>query len=284
MKFSLIISTLGRKEELVNLFESLQRQDEKDFEVILVDQNDAGFLKEISSIRWNFPLTHVRKPGQRGASRGRNSGVEYAIGDFLLFPDDDCWYPNWFLTRALDLFEKNRCDILVGRAAEPVTARPVNGRFCNRPVWVNRENVFKTQIEWVACFKRELFLHIGGFDEDVGTGSSTPWQSSEGPEITLRAIESGHRVYYSNEFYGYHKELEIKNPNAEMIKKGRAYARGYGYVMVKHNYRLYQKAMIVLKPLFSVIKSLIELNSRAAKYHANVILGRYEGLGRKLIG
>ena len=39
MKFSLIIATLGREKELYDLFESLDKQTYKNFEVIVIDQN-----------------------------------------------------------------------------------------------------------------------------------------------------------------------------------------------------------------------------------------------------
>ena len=39
MRFSLIVATLNRTDELGTLLESLNRQDHRDFEVIVIDQN-----------------------------------------------------------------------------------------------------------------------------------------------------------------------------------------------------------------------------------------------------
>ena len=39
MRFSLIVATIGRTEELVRLFHSLECQTHRDFEAIIVDQN-----------------------------------------------------------------------------------------------------------------------------------------------------------------------------------------------------------------------------------------------------
>ena len=39
MKFTLILATLGRSDEVRRMLESLKRQSYQDFEVVLIDQN-----------------------------------------------------------------------------------------------------------------------------------------------------------------------------------------------------------------------------------------------------
>lgn len=91
MKFSLIVCTLGRFDDIDVLFASFIKQKYKHFEVILVDQNEDGYLTPIlNKYEGAFPLTHVKSP--KGLSIARNNGMKYVTGDIVCFPDDDCYY------------------------------------------------------------------------------------------------------------------------------------------------------------------------------------------------
>ena len=60
MKFSLIVATVGRFDEVDQLFSSFETQEYKDFEVILVDQNPKGFLEPIvEKYKNSFPIKYV---------------------------------------------------------------------------------------------------------------------------------------------------------------------------------------------------------------------------------
>ena len=47
MLFSLIVPTLNRKKFLINFLKSLEKQEYRNFEVIIIDQNPIDFLKNI---------------------------------------------------------------------------------------------------------------------------------------------------------------------------------------------------------------------------------------------
>jgi glycosyltransferase involved in cell wall biosynthesis len=99
---SLIVSTKGRSNELHRLFQSLNVQTFRDFEVILVEQNENRMLDDVLNQRWTFPTVYHHTPTQRGTSRGRNQGLYLSNADFVLFPDDDCWYPPAFLENGIN--------------------------------------------------------------------------------------------------------------------------------------------------------------------------------------
>ena len=69
MKYSLIIATLGRKKELLELIESIKNSDYEtnNLEIIIVDQNEKGFLdKELSkfenlNIKFKVDVTNVKE-------------------------------------------------------------------------------------------------------------------------------------------------------------------------------------------------------------------------------
>lgn len=277
MKFSLIISTLGRPADVLEFIRTIEAQTCRDFELIIVDQNDDDRLAEaIGVLNTPFPLKYRHVPGVRGASRGRNLGFQLAEGDYVCFPDDDCSYPPRLLDDVLALFVENGVDIVCGRAADE-NGRDINGRYAQQAQSVSAANVFSTQIEWMLFFTRAAFEGVSGFDEDVGVGASTPWQANEGQDIVLRMIARGYRGWYDPALFAHHPELNVFTPDGRMRKKARGYARGMGYVLGRHGYSLRFFASYIIRSIGGMALSLLRLNWARAVYYANVTAGRVEG-------
>jgi glycosyltransferase involved in cell wall biosynthesis len=277
MKFSLIISTLGRHGEVIDFLRSIEAQTCQDFEVIIVDQNDDDALANaVKALSPSFPLKHKHVPGVRGLSRGRNIGFADATGEIICFPDDDCTYPSRLLDDVLALFAEKKVDIICGRAADE-RGRDINGRFEVQPQMISSANVFSTQIEWVVFFKRAAFESVDGYDENIGVGASTPWQANEGQDIVLRMLEHGYRGWYDPAVFGHHPELNVVHPDERMRKKARGYAKGMGYVLGRHAYPFAFFARYVVRSTGGAVLSCARLNFPRALYYGHVTLGRIEG-------
>lgn len=286
MKFSLIMSTLGRNDDVLNFIRTIEDQTHKNFELIIVDQNDdEALVNSVRKLSPSFPLKHLHVPRVRGASRGRNLGFEKAQGDLICFPDDDCTYPPKLLEEVIALFERKKVDIVCGRAADE-TGRDINGRFETEEQAVSFDNVFSTQIEWTLFFKREAFEGVSGFDEAVGVGASTPWQANEGQDIVLRMLERGYAGWYDPCIFGHHPELNVVHPDARMRKKARGYARGMGYVLGRHGYSLAFFLKYIVRSAGGIVLSFLRLNLPRALYYFHVTTGRIEGYlgGRRIAG
>ncbi|GGD95906.1 glycosyl transferase [Aureimonas endophytica] len=276
-RLSLVVSTLGRSAELGPFLQSLENQTERDFELIVVDQNeDDRLVPLLDPARLSFPILHLRDRESRGVNAGRNAGAARARGEIILFPDDDCWYPPWLFERSLACLDRTGADLLTGRAADEA-GRTINGRFLGAAGPIRRDNVFETQIEWLMFFRRAAFEATGGFDPAIGPGSGTPWQSCEGVDIILRALALGYRGHYDPSLIGHHAELDIRTPDAAMRRKARGYARGMGYVMRKHGYRPSFAYYRICRPLAGLAMNLSKLNGSRSRYYANVFAGRLEG-------
>jgi len=275
---SLIIGTLGRPPEILkNHLENLCKQEFKNFDVIIVDQNaDHRLAGILNSKNWPYPIRRLHRPEQRGVTSARNEGLWHATGNIVLFPDDDCWYPPWFLAKGVELLARHKCASITGRAADEA-GRSINGRFAKQAAWVDRTNVWITQIEWVVFFRRDALLAVGGYDEALGAGSAKFRWAYEGQDLTLRLLEAGHRTYYDPELYAHHEELDTRNPDDSMLRKGRAYSRGFGYVLRKHHY--YPTTLIywLLRPIAGALFALIRGEFSRARYYVYIGLGRIEG-------
>lgn len=276
---SLVVATRGRAAPFQALFESLEAQTFRSFEVVVVDQNADDRVGAPAQEGWSFPITHLRRPTESGLSRARNSGLPAASGAIVLFPDDDCWYPPHFLGLAMDRMKALRAQVLAGRAADE-TGRDINGRFEQAATRIDRGNVWTTGIEWVVLFERAVLDAVGGYDPDIGVGASTPWQACEGQDIMLRALAKGCTCWFDPAVYGHHAELDAHD--ASMIRKGRGYARGLGYVLRLHEFPVRDAAKWVARPIVGAGLSLMRGKTHLARYYANVALGRWEGWRMKV--
>lgn len=280
---SLVISTLGRSAALAAVLESVGRQDFDRFEVVIVDQNDDDRVATMLAQRQPaFPTHHLRTPAERGLSRGRNRGWRAATGRRIIFPDDDCWYSPGFLRTAVARMDESGCDILTGRATNE-QGRSINGRYETASQRITRANVWTTQIEWVVMFRREALERLDGYDERIGVGAASPWQSGEGQDIMLRALEMDMFCLFDPAINGHHAELNVVSPDAAMRRKGRAYARGMGHVLRKHRFGPRATMPWLVRPLGGTLLYLAAANFRRSAYYLNVLIGRCEGVTGRVI-
>lgn len=104
MKFSLLLGTYGsRLKELDVLFDSLDRQTYKNFEVIVGSQTNFKEIDEILK-KHTFEYKHI-DAGGIGCSVSRNATMDYCTGDVYTFTDDDCWYADNTLEIVKEHFE-----------------------------------------------------------------------------------------------------------------------------------------------------------------------------------
>ncbi|WP_226647201.1 glycosyltransferase [Microbulbifer variabilis] len=93
--FSVIIPSYQRHGQLEELLERLQKQTERDFEVIIVDQSAEPWPS--NGREYPFPYIYHHTP-VKGAVRARNTGAMFAKGKIIAFTDDDCQpYEDWLV-------------------------------------------------------------------------------------------------------------------------------------------------------------------------------------------
>src|SRR3989304_9762953 len=86
MTISVIINTINRDQEVARCLESLKRQTDKDFEVIIVDQSKNRRTKTVCR-PYNLKYYRLRK--RKNLAHSRNFGVNMAAGKIVAFIDDD---------------------------------------------------------------------------------------------------------------------------------------------------------------------------------------------------
>ncbi len=276
MKFSLVLATIGRTEELIRFLKSLNAQTYRNFELIVIDQNPDNRLTTIlSPFLGIFPVIHIKS--EKGLSRARNVGLKYISGDIIAFPDDDCWYPPSLLENVKETLGK-RAEIsgVTGRSADEngITSA---GRWADKPGLIKITDVFTKGISFTIFVKKSVIEKIGNFDETLGVGAGTPWGSGEETDYLIRALKKGFQFYYDPEIIVHHPQPVVVY-DKKSIERTFNYGRGMGKVLRKHRMPLWNTIYLVfVRPVGGIITSLINLNFPKTLYHWAVLRSRIMG-------
>ncbi|GIZ54006.1 glycosyltransferase family 2 protein [Noviherbaspirillum aridicola] len=227
---SLVVATVGRTAELAGLFASLAAQSWRGFEVIVVDQNGDDRLDAIlaQARQEGLALSHLRlQPANLSAAR--NLGIDAARGEWIGFPDDDCWYSPHMLERLAKYFEgRQPAAGVAARWHELIDASEPASRLSWR-----RSRAFRDvpTPSFALFFHRAVFQRIGGFDARLGVGQ---WfGAGEETDLLFRALRTGAVIEFEPSAVVHHP-LKEPPPTADARHAERLRARGAGALYRKH--------------------------------------------------
>jgi glycosyltransferase involved in cell wall biosynthesis len=274
MKFSLILATKGRTDEIVRVFDGFKTQTLQDFEVIVSDQNgDDRVVDILAAIAWPGKLTHIRSDG--GLSVARNKAMELAQGDILGFPDDDCKYFPSLLEEVAAFFDAHpEYGCLSGRSIGDDGGDAVSNH-AKTPGPIQRMTIYAQCMEF-ALFVRRSSLGTVRFDENMGVGCRSPWQSDEGPDFILNLEAQGVRGYYDPKFAVWHPRVERVYSEAMNVRSYK-YACGNGYFLRKHGYPFWFFGKMNARTFCGVLLALATFRWDKARYYGARFRGRWRG-------
>ncbi len=217
MKFSVIIATYNRADELVKTLESLKGLETNEpWEVIIVDNNSRDNTREVVLEQvdsFPVPLRYVMEKEQ-GRSAALNAGIRVAKGEILAITDDDVRVnPHW-LRNSAQALERLNCDYLGGKAL-PIWGGELADWLPNRggKHWgvialldYGDEPVeFGDQVPLGVnmVFRRECFERAGLWDNSIGRKAGT-LLGQEVREWAQRARAAGLRGFYSPDLVVHH--------------------------------------------------------------------------------
>ena len=275
-KFSLVLATYGRLDEIRCFFDSLVKSDYdlKKIEVIIVDQNDQINLDLIvEEFSQRIDIKHI-KSNQKGLSKNRNIGINIASGEYIAFPDDDCEYMQDTLKIVEKHFEENK-DLyaVMGRIIDENKDDCIRKWSKNEEI-INKYN-FYTKLSSITLFKRNIDPKQF-FNEQLGVGAY--FGSNEDANMVYKTIKAGKKIKYFPDIVLFHP----KPPKLIDINKVYRYGLGFG-ALCKENIDfnisiLFIKVMLYhsLKLLIAILKfNKIEVRLRY-KYLQSRIKGFYE--------
>ena len=275
-RLSLIVATLGRVEEPGLLLESIAAQPRRDLEILFVDQNPDDRLGPLLA-RHGDALALRRIRSAPGLSLARNAGLALAAGEIVAFPDDDCRYPPETLGRALAFMDGGpNWDGLLGSTVDERGRRILSGGD-GAPGPVNERSVWRRGNSCSIFLRRSLIDRVGAFDERLGVGAGTPWESGEETELLLRALAAGGRIFYDPALHVLHPA-----PGGETDGRARrrayAYGRGMGSVLRGHPYPWSFRLSQSCRALGGAALHLFRGNPGRAGLYLAAFRGRMRGL------
>jgi glycosyltransferase involved in cell wall biosynthesis len=270
---SLIVATVGRVEELARLLQSIAVQQMPEVELIVVDQNPDDRVKTL--LEDAAPLlrcTHIRSP--LGLSRARNAGLAVAMGAIVGFPDDDCWYPEKFLLHVKQWFDIHPAHQLLCCSLRDETGKEVAARWPVYSQRLNRNSALRAAASASLFIRAQAVRQLNGFDEQIGLGSGTLFQSGEDTDLALRCLRAGGNAWFEKFLHVGHPR---RDPAGVPPHRGFAYGMGFGYILGKHGYPSRLAAYHVVRAIIGASRSLLRLRATEASFYLQSALGRWKG-------
>lgn len=274
MRFSLVLSTKNRVQEVDCFLESLSNQTCQDFELILVDQNSDDRLADIiESYSRQFPIHHI-KYLERGLSRARNQGLQHITGELFGFPDDDCIYPPECLAQISEFFQQRDRDGLVINILDLEEDKEA---MLFSPETAGVVDYDKGWIVGMtaALFFRSYLAGIVKFDEEMGP--ATPWGGAEDVDYLYRCLDAEAKTYYE-------PNIIIRHPTPtkiysvwQSVTREFNHARGAGFLMGKCQFSYQKVFWETVSPLIFTPLFIFKGRGREAVCFPGVSLGRAIG-------
>lgn len=111
---SVIIPTYNRANYIVRAILSVLNQTYKNFEIIVVDDNDPGSEARaeleiiMKKFKKNSKIRYVKHLKNMNGAVARNTGINVANGEYITFLDDDDYFLNTRLEKMVRLLDENR--------------------------------------------------------------------------------------------------------------------------------------------------------------------------------
>ncbi len=176
--FSVVICTYNRSQRLRGALDSVSRQDESDYELIVVDDGSEDDTAEVVA-SFDSPLVrYVRRPNG-GLSTARNTGIKVAQGEFVIFlDDDDRVEPSWLSTLASRIGPRIGLVSCGCRFYSPVSDWEMISLPTEQPAAFN--GVTALFLAGTFAVRRQLYERVGGYAEDLPISHQT--------ELALRLV------------------------------------------------------------------------------------------------
>lgn len=192
--FSIVISTHNRCEMLKRALHSIAVQKRNDIEVIIVDDATPGGCQAALHSFDFMQLRLLENETRVGPAVSRNRGVNASQARFVAFLDDDDEYLPGYLDRVIQLIKSvpsiellwtgvEICDEESSRMSKPIQLTYDTAMVRPEEAFLQ---LFSIGIGFGVMVRRETFLQLGGFDEQLSLVEDT--------EFFLRVIAADCQV------------------------------------------------------------------------------------------
>lgn len=244
---SIIIAIYNRKDELTELLESLCRQTDSDFEVLVIDDGSTEELESlVDSFASRLEIRYFKKPNS-GPGLSRNFGAGKAQNAWLIFLDSDVEVPSHYIQNIKAQLRRNPTDAFGGADTADVHFSPLQKAISYTMTSVLTTGGIRGSHNAVGKFqprsfnmgvKKSVFESVGGFSE---------MRIGEDPDLTMTLWERGFQTRFYSGISVFHKR------RATLRKFGRqVYQFGCARPILNHRHPQYTKITFGFPSLFSL--------------------------------
>jgi glycosyltransferase involved in cell wall biosynthesis len=205
IKLSLIIPLFNRPVEIEELLNSLLKQSDLNFQVIIVEDGSVEKSEEIvNSFSDQFDIQYFYKKNS-GPGLSRNYGAKQAKGDYLIFLDSDCIIPPHYVSTVRTFLNSTYVDAFGGpdRADESFTPvqKAINysmtSLFTTGGIRGGKKSVEKFHPRsFNMGYSQAVFSETGGF---------SGMRFGEDIDMSIRLVKEGFSTALIGDAYVYHK-------------------------------------------------------------------------------
>lgn len=205
MNFSVIIPVYNRPDEIKELLESLNKQKNKNFELIIVE--DGSNLKcghIVRDFQADFRINYFYKQNG-GPASARNYGMSRANYDYFVFFDSDCIIPPDYFKIVNKKLEENFVDAYGGPDAAHESFSPIQKAINYSMTSFFTTGGIRGGNEKMEQFKPRSFNM--GYSRAVyeKTGGFSDMRFGEDVDMSLKIIQNGFSTKLFKEAFVYHK-------------------------------------------------------------------------------
>jgi len=247
---SIIIPAYNAASTLARCLDAVFQQAGPDVEVIVVDDCSSDATREVAS---GYPVRLIAMAQHGGSGIARNRGAAAAQGQVLFFSDADVTIAEGTLSRARADLAEPRVDAVIGSYDDDPPVRTTVSLFKNlaHHYFHQRSGPDATTF-WGACgiIRRELFMSMGGFDEELPEMSDVELGyrlAARGAHIRLDpALQVKHLKHWTLGLL-LRTDLSLRAfPWSSLLLK-------YGYLPKGLNFTIEQRAAALLAMLLAVL-------------------------------
>ena len=241
MSISIIIPTYNRADLVMRAIESVIRQTDSNWELIIVDDGSTDETQQIIKKYLNDKVKYIHQKNA-GANKARNLGAKNASYSYVSFLDsDDELVFDWVDSFQAQLEGKPHivcCGTLRIEAGNQLEVMPKSlGRIFNDAVGKFTNG---------ACYviDKNLFFETGGFDEELRSGQHTELSFRLANKITSKEIKVANifrplvKIYIhdgprirTNSESKFNGALRILEKHSELLSKEPSLKRNYAKII-----------------------------------------------------
>lgn len=143
-KFSVVICSRERPEDLFEALKSVLRIDYPNFEVLVIDNAPTTTRTKDMLAKYYPQVRHVVEP-IAGISAARNAGIHNATGEYIAFTDDDVVVDPWWLRALLTAFQ----------SADDITC--VSGLVPSGELATKSQRYFDSRVTWSRNIESRVY-------------------------------------------------------------------------------------------------------------------------------